>query len=166
MPDHRTRLLTAQLVLHGVCGLQNDSVDIRVQLETMSGGVNPSRVDCVGHSLGGGLATICGPWAAQVWPSSDVRCASPLLFGNPQFLPGCSSEEGAPADGSASNLKSRMTKLLFWIFGGVIEHSPTLPGETPWQACCSCACRVATFGSPKAGNVEVSFMQGACLCQP
>ena len=127
MPDHHTRLLTAQLMLHGLCGTQNNSVNIRVQLEMMLGGVTPSRVDCVGHSLGGGLATICGPWAAEQWPGADVRCISPLLF-EPQFLLNCSSQEGGVMlMVQLQTSFSSDSNHFFFCFAGVIKYSPTLP---------------------------------------
>lgn len=52
---------------------QNNDSSILAQLTLMAGGATPTRVDCIGHSLGAGLATICGPWAAEQWPTADVR---------------------------------------------------------------------------------------------
>lgn len=54
-------------------GVQDDDSNIAVQLAKLAGDSIPSRIDCVGHSLGAGLATICGPWAAEQWPTADVR---------------------------------------------------------------------------------------------
>lgn len=34
-----------------------------------------------GHSLGGAVATLIGPWAALQWPAADVRVTT---FGSPQ----------------------------------------------------------------------------------
>lgn len=59
----------------------NDSSSIQAQIDKMRNGVTPARIDCIGHSLGGGLATICGPWAAETWPTADVRVIS---FGSPK----------------------------------------------------------------------------------
>lgn len=59
----------------------NDSVNIKAQMDMLSEGAIPNRIDCIGHSLGAGLATICGPWAAETWPASDVRVVN---FGSPK----------------------------------------------------------------------------------
>lgn len=61
--------------------LQNDSLNMGAQLLRLSKGAVPTRIECTGHSLGGGLATICGVWAAMVWPQSDVRI---VTFGSPK----------------------------------------------------------------------------------
>jgi hypothetical protein len=35
---------------------------------------------CTGHSLGAGVATICGPWATLQWLDADVQV---ITFGSP-----------------------------------------------------------------------------------
>lgn len=59
----------------------------RSVVEGMSGGTPPTKVLCSGHSLGAGLATLCGVWAALQWPATDVRVVtmgSPAV-GNLEF---------------------------------------------------------------------------------
>jgi len=45
----------------------------RQVLRELSGGAAPAKVIATGHSLGGGLASLCGVWAALQWPGADVR---------------------------------------------------------------------------------------------
>ena len=61
--------------------MQNDSVNMVKVLATMSNNAVPTRVECTGHSLGAGLATLCGVWATENWPQSDVRG---VTFGSPK----------------------------------------------------------------------------------
>ncbi len=51
------------------------------------GPVSPTRVIVSGHSLGGGVAAIAGPWAALTWPAADVRVVDfgAPMSGNAQF---------------------------------------------------------------------------------
>lgn len=50
----------SKLTMHTYCSfealltLQNDTTSIRAQLDQMRNGVTPSRVECIGHSLGAG----------------------------------------------------------------------------------------------------------------
>lgn len=44
-------------------------------------GGEPRRILCTGHSTGGSLATLCGPWAADAFPSAFIRV---ITFGAPQ----------------------------------------------------------------------------------
>ena len=45
----------------------------RAVLAEVSGGATPAKVIAAGHSLGGGLASLAGVWAALQWPAADVR---------------------------------------------------------------------------------------------
>lgn len=45
----------------------------REVLAEVSSGVMPAKVIAAGHSLGGGLASLAGVWAALQWPAADVR---------------------------------------------------------------------------------------------
>ena len=45
----------------------------REVLADVSGGATPAKVIAAGHSLGGGLASLAGVWAALQWPAADVR---------------------------------------------------------------------------------------------
>ena len=45
----------------------------REVLAEVSGGATPAKVIAAGHSLGGGLASLAGVWAALQWPAADVR---------------------------------------------------------------------------------------------
>ncbi|KAK9819269.1 hypothetical protein WJX81_002184 [Elliptochloris bilobata] len=51
----------------------NASTDLKEVLAEMSGGAVPTKVISTGHSLGGGLASLAGVWAALQWPAADVR---------------------------------------------------------------------------------------------
>ncbi|KAK9818390.1 hypothetical protein WJX72_011847 [[Myrmecia] bisecta] len=55
--------------------------NIAAVLKTLSGGREPNRVLCTGHSLGGALATLGAAWAAIEYPRADVRC---ITFGSPR----------------------------------------------------------------------------------
>lgn len=44
-------------------------------------GYIPRRIVCLGHAIGGGLATLAAAWAALTVPTADVRCIS---FGAPR----------------------------------------------------------------------------------
>ncbi|CAK0771966.1 hypothetical protein CVIRNUC_003915 [Coccomyxa viridis] len=50
-------------------------------LAELSGGRQPNRVICTGHSLGGALATLGAAWSAIEYPDADVRC---ITFGSPR----------------------------------------------------------------------------------
>ena len=60
---------------------QNNSYSMQYQLSQLSNNAVPVRVDCIGHSLGGGIATLCGVWASETWPQADVRV---VTFGSPK----------------------------------------------------------------------------------
>eukprot|EP00884_Botryococcus_braunii_P003597 jgi/Botrbrau1/13238/Bobra.0199s0010.1 len=47
----------------------------------------PTRIICGGHSLGGSLATLCGPWAKSMWPQASVAVHSmgAMRVGNEAF---------------------------------------------------------------------------------
>ncbi len=53
----------------------------RQVLRELSGGAAPAKVIATGHSLGGGLASLCGVWAALQWPGADVRV---VTLGSPK----------------------------------------------------------------------------------
>lgn len=46
----------------------------------LSRGRPPTKVICTGHSLGAGIAPICGLWASLQWVEADVRV---VTFGSP-----------------------------------------------------------------------------------
>ena len=46
----------------------------------LSNGRPPTKVICTGHSLGAGVASICGLWATLQWVEADVRV---VTFGSP-----------------------------------------------------------------------------------
>eukprot|EP00891_Asterochloris_glomerata_P009139 jgi/Astpho2/9139/Aster-07787 len=50
-------------------------------IKQLSGGQDPNRVQCCGHSLGGALATLAATWASMTYPQADVRC---ITFGSPR----------------------------------------------------------------------------------
>ena len=52
----------------------------RSVLLAMSNGRPPTKVLCTGHSLGAGLASICGVWASAQWVGADIRV---VTFGSP-----------------------------------------------------------------------------------
>ncbi|KAK9786889.1 hypothetical protein WJX73_001830 [Symbiochloris irregularis] len=64
-----------------VSNTTNSSSSISDVLSSLNGGAYPVRIDCIGHSLGGGVASLCGVWAAQTWPAADVRV---VTFGSPK----------------------------------------------------------------------------------
>ena len=51
----------------------NSGFRCREVLRELSGGAAPAKVIATGHSLGGGLASLAGVWAALQWPAADVR---------------------------------------------------------------------------------------------
>ena len=52
----------------------------RSVLMGLSGGRPPTKVICTGHSLGAGVASLCGLWATLQWVEADVRV---VTFGSP-----------------------------------------------------------------------------------
>ena len=52
----------------------------RSVLMGLSNGRPPTKVVCTGHSLGAGVASICGLWASLQWVEADVRV---VTFGSP-----------------------------------------------------------------------------------
>eukprot|EP00884_Botryococcus_braunii_P005610 jgi/Botrbrau1/1504/Bobra.178_3s0056.1 len=50
-------------------------------------GKEPRRILCTGHSLGGSLATLCGPWAKSLYPKAQVvvHTAGSPRVGNTAF---------------------------------------------------------------------------------
>ena len=52
----------------------------RSVLLQMSNGRPPTKVLCTGHSLGAGVASICGVWASAQWVGADIRV---VTFGSP-----------------------------------------------------------------------------------
>lgn len=50
-------------------------------LDELSGGRQPLRVLCTGHSLGGALATLGAVWAGLRYHQADIRC---ITFGSPR----------------------------------------------------------------------------------
>ena len=70
-----------QQQLSAVLNAEDVEHNIGEALMKLSGGRQPSRVICTGHSLGGALATLCAPWCAVEYPKADVRC---ITFGSPR----------------------------------------------------------------------------------
>ena len=70
-----------QQQLSAVLNADDVEHNIGEALKKLSGGRQPSRVICTGHSLGGALATLCAPWCAIEYPKADVRC---ITFGSPR----------------------------------------------------------------------------------
>ncbi|KAL3150417.1 hypothetical protein ABBQ32_000254 [Trebouxia sp. C0010 RCD-2024] len=53
-----------------------------IEIITQGGvGGEPRRILCTGHFNGGSLATLCGPWAANAFPSAFIRV---ITFGAPK----------------------------------------------------------------------------------
>lgn len=50
-------------------------------LQELSGGHEPRRVLCTGHSMGGALATLGAVWAGLQYAKADIRC---VTFGSPR----------------------------------------------------------------------------------
>ena len=42
---------------------KGDQYNLTKLVQSLSGGVAPAQINCYGHSLGAGLATLCGLWA-------------------------------------------------------------------------------------------------------
>ncbi len=52
-----------------------------------AGTQTPRKVVIAGHSLGGAIANLAGPWAALQWPSADIQVitSGAPTVGNQQF---------------------------------------------------------------------------------
>lgn len=52
--------------------IEDPAINFATILSELSGGATPKVIVCTGQSLGGALSTLCGPWAANTWPTASV----------------------------------------------------------------------------------------------
>lgn len=79
----------------------------------MSGGATPAKVIAAGHSLGGGLASLAGVWAALQWPAADVRV---VTLGSPMAGNQAWADVRAPTS-ALPRLPCRLPAVLsLWCF--------------------------------------------------
>ena len=101
-------------------------------LNTLSNGAQPTRIDCLGHSLGGGVATLCGVWAALMWPAADVRV---VTFGSPKVGNSDFAQSVLATVGRTYRVVNELDEVR-----ALIPHSPVSPGQTcpnEQSFCCS-----------------------------
>ena len=83
----------------------------REVLAEVSGAATPAKVIAAGHSLGGGLASLAGVWAALQWPAADVRV---VTLGSPMVGNQAWVDVRAPAQPCPACLVSN----LWWCLPG------------------------------------------------
>ncbi|BDA47140.1 probable mono- and diacylglycerol lipase at C-terminar half [Coccomyxa sp. Obi] len=55
--------------------------NLEATIKALTGGREPNRIICCGHSLGAAVAALAGMWAALQYPDADIRCYG---FGTPK----------------------------------------------------------------------------------